>query len=332
MNLTSEDFMLTFINSPLSILTSIILLFTLVVFSRIKETNVLFVYLKFEIFYIFLDCFALSFIPLVRCRNCFKTIDPIFACTLDYFVFNFFSVAIEMASILMSIFATISCILMVGTYAQTSKLSQVLIKTNPNIFALSGFILSVVTFSYQIFAFNANKPYQNITTSIRCEWIDYFQSSPYNILLSASYAFSYGILAFILIVLNGLVLFRIRRNLTNSKSLGIQTPSQRRKDLEQKLTKLIIVDCGNLLAGRVPLLVFMCTNTFFDLSFTKFPFLSTTSIILLISFNLKFFIFYNLNSKFKIETNLILDKMCFILRVKNFSCAEKCNSNKSNKI
>ena len=148
-----------------------------------------------------------------------------------------------------------------------SKLTSLLMRLNPNFTALIGFTLSLLLFSYQIPVFVAkltNEPYNESTFS--CDWLSDTSKPPTNVFLAVSIIISNGVLVFILILINVFMLVRIRRNLNNSKSIITQNSAAHRKDVEQKLTKLIIIDCGNLIASRLPTMIWFVLSIFIDFS------------------------------------------------------------------
>lgn len=317
MTTSSENFINTFVNPTLAFLTCLPLVLTMVVLVRIdKEKSCLFAYLKLETLFILADGLLSSFIPtfIIMSRNCFPDLNPIVVCILEYFGFNMISSIVEMTSIIMSFFATLSCFCMIDKNC-SSRFIRICLNCNPNLVALATFALSTLTFSYQIFPFHIVAP-NNETKTLCNRWIDNFKLPPYNILLSTSFSISYGLLALILIGLNVLLVVRIRGNFSSkNKSLGIKEASQeRRKDAEKKLTIMIVADCSNLIAGRMLIFVLFIVNSCMDLSNLDFPLFSLSALLLLVSFNFKFLIFYKMNSKFKSETNLIMSKIKKILR------------------
>lgn len=297
---TVDEAIYLFVNFPSTIITTISLSLTIVILSRLKDP-VLFLYLKYESIFILFDCFVFLLIPIYKCQSCFPNLDPYMQHLIDYFGFNFFSDIFETSSLFMSNFAALSCLFVMKSNQKTPRYWSFLIKINPLFIAIGVFAYSFLINSYQIFAyFQIDCQHDMNSTWIDCNWFGYFKSPPYNALMLASFILDYGILVLILIFINGLIVIKIRRSL-GEKSIVLKTVAAKRKTTERKLTKLILVDCLVLIVGRFPFLLYLIDLTIDSKGFDS-PYASLSNFLLIFTFNIKFFFFFKLNSRFKDET------------------------------
>lgn len=310
MELSPDQIVYIFLVSPLCVLACVLVFVSIIALSRIKD-SLLFVYLKLEMLLILVDSLINLFTFVSSCESCFTNINRYFVCIFDFYGLNYLAAVIEMTSLLMSIFAALSCFLMLKqTPTTTSVCNRLTIhfnKCNPNLIALLSLFVSAFTFSFELFVPVPTYPppvWEN--TTYYCDWNETVRSTLNRVFVTLTFLISYGLLVIVLIVLNVLIVIEVRKNLSQ-KAIGIGKKStSRRKNVEQKLTKLIIVDCLNFILSRFPTLVYFVFDQFLDLSqVTSLPLMSLSSVFLFLSYNINFLIFYKLNSKFKDESRRV---------------------------
>lgn len=316
MSFTLDQFILMFITSPLFGFSCIPVFISIIALSRITDAT-LFAYLKFEMIFIFVDCLINSFNFLGVCDSCFSELNKNILCFIDYYIFYYAAAVLEMESLLMSIFAALSCLFMIDS--SPNRLGSLFGKLKPGLAALVLLGLSAFTFSYELFVPVPVHPKNFNSTYYYCDWDTSFQSPLNRIFILISFSISYGLLVIVLIFINCCILFKVRRNFANKQLASGQTSVDRRKTMSQKLTKLIILDCCNFVIGRFPNMIYYSFGRFFDLSGIAFPFIGFSTSMMPISFNIKFIIFYKVNSKFKAESKRVFLSLLCCFRSFNFN-------------
>lgn len=303
-SLSLEEKFYVYITAPFASFTSLVLVLSAIVLNHITDA-VLFSYLKLEILFALIYSFIIVVGIIVKCSNCFPLIDRLAVCAYRYYVFNYLLLVVETASILMGILASLACLGILDS-SKNSKLAARFLKLNPNLAALVAFALSALLFGFEL-SVSHYHPMSANSTSYECLWIADFVAPPRSIFIITSFLISYGLLVVVLIVINALIVARVRQNLRNSKSVVIKDIAAKRRSFEQKLTKLIVTDCFNLIMGRFPcfilILVFIVIG---PIRGASFPFSSLSDFIFLFSLNVKFLILYQLNVKFKNGTLRVL--------------------------
>ena len=307
----SQTAIYIFVDCPIAIADIILVSLSILILSRLKE-NSIFAYFKFECTFVLFDCFINALLPIYKCVSwCFSSL---LVCLLDQFGFNFLASVFETSSLLLANFVAINCLFQFYSINSSNQFVLIwskLLKINPYIIAFVIFAFSFVVFSYEIFIYRIETVLTPDTNASYwyCYWVDDGKSPPFNVLIILSFAFSYGVLAFILTIINFLIVFKIRSSLTNESVLGPNITAKRRV-AEKKLTRLILTDCFIIIASRLPIFIgFVLMST---IDYSDFPLLGLSNTFLLISYFLKFFIFYNFNNKFKCETKKLFSKMnCF---------------------
>lgn len=303
MNLSVEEKFFVFINTPLAFLTSLELILSAIVLSRIQEV-ILFVYLKHEILFALIYSLILVFGIIVKCPVCFPHINKLAVCAYRFYAFNFLLSVSETASVLMGIMAALSCFCILGGESSTtSKWTTRFLRLNPNLAAIIAFMLSILLFVFEVFvSLPAYPPSNNIT--FECVWINYFKSPPHSYYLITALLVSYGLLVIVLVIVNGIILIKVKRNWSKT-SLAVlknNAAKTKRRNVEQKLTKLTISDCLNLVIGRFPFFILVIVFIVVGPDNSSFPFASLGDFMFLLSLNLKLVFLLKLNVKFKRET------------------------------
>lgn len=326
MKFSTDEKIYTFVNFPLGCVTCVQLVISILVITRMKDPSPIFAYLRLDQVFTLTDSLIYSIGLISKCSACFPTINPVFTCWYKFYLLNFFSSVVEMCSILTSILAALAYLSSIeANQNKHSWLLKHFSRVDTRLMGFIVFILSTFTFSYELSVSipSYQPPLNNSATyDFKCVWIDYFSSPPNSVFLIVSFLISYFFLAIALVVVNGFIVHRFRQSLDNNSLLVLKNSAYRRKTAEQKLTKLVVADCCNLFLGRSPTLVYFIVDLFFDLGKIDFPFMSLTIFFIILSYNLKFFIFYKLNHKFKRESKRIL--ICFI------KCESKQSSINSN--
>lgn len=293
---------------PISIITSLPLTLSVVILSQIKDAK-LFAYLNLEIILSLIDCVIIPFGVIVKCRNCFSNLNPFAICVFRFYILNYLSSVSEIATILFGIFAAFSCFCTLQlNQQQSNKISASFLKFNHYIVALIVLFASGLLFSYEFFVPLAHYPPPENTT-YDCSWLGNFQNPPFNIFFIGTFFLSYGVLTVVLVIVNIFIIVKLRENLSKNKGILESKAAMKRKTTELKLTKLIIVECCNLIIGRLPSLIFYVAYSVFNLNDADFPYVAICSGVLSLSMNLKFVILFKLNNKFR-EKSLKLFKAC----------------------
>lgn len=325
MSLSPDQIVYIFIGTPIYFFTCVPVFISILALSRIKDAS-LFAYLKFEMIFILLDCLIYSFSLFSACNMCFS-LNRYIICFYEFYGLDFLSSVVEMTSGLMSILAALSCLLMLNASTNnSSRLSTLFSKCNPGLLAIFSFIFSTLIFSYQLTVpIPTYSSESNMTDDSYCVWIDSFQSAINRFFVITSYVISYGVFGFVLIVVNIFIVLKLRKNLKNN-SVSM-TSQAKRKTIEHKLTKLIVFDCFNLIIGKCPIMAYFIVGELCDINLLTFPLGSLSTVMIFISYDIKFAIYYKLNSKFKNESLRIVSFVFKLGICKRFWC---CFSEKNN--
>lgn len=153
-NMYSKEAIYIYFEWPIVCSSFIFMLITLVVLWRLKKTAKIFDYLRYETVFILADCFCLALLPIYRCGSCFPHLSPALVCMVRKLFFSFGSQVAEQASIVLDIFASLSCLFMLNE--QRGQLKSRFLALDPGKIAFITFVLSSLCVGYEFFKVNYN--------------------------------------------------------------------------------------------------------------------------------------------------------------------------------
>ena len=155
----TDDFIDTYIVSPISFTCCLFMILSILSLRRLETNAVIFSYFKLESFFILIDNLIGAILPLYKCLGCFTPVITIYAqCMLDDLLYNMVTLAVETSSILMAIFASLSCLLMLEN---SSAWRTRFFKLKPHLCALLVLVLSFLISSYVLFMVDFTPNYSN---------------------------------------------------------------------------------------------------------------------------------------------------------------------------
>lgn len=304
-----DELIFVYVDCPFALIGCLFVAYTLVVLTRLRDTAKIFAYLRFESMFILLDCLITSLLFLYKCRSCFPNLNPFLLCILNYLGFNFLSDMSELASLVMGNLAALACLFMLDTANKTPKFFSILLNIEPYKLAIGVLVLSIINSSYEIFMFKIHSiNIDNSTVLFECDDSDFLETTTYKVFALLSFGFNYGIMLVILVILNVLIAVKIKRSLNYRPSALSFLAAKRRRCAEKKLTKLILADCTNLIIGRLPMIIYFII---YNVDLIDYIYASLTILPVLISYIIKFLIFYKFNSRFRNEAKHIFFKIIF---------------------
>ena len=287
---------------PLSIPSAIIFIFCLIILSRLSKEASIFVYIKLESFFMLIDILIDAFLPLIKLLNS-QPNTCLIGGILNAALFFHLSAVVEMSSMIMAIITALNCYSILG--ANKNEWFSFLFRINPYLLSFLAFLLSTLNFSYQYFMFYIGNK-QNDTDLCLIQ-NDFSYSRTVSVLTILSFSISNVFLLAILVWINYLLIIRLRRNFSDKEMIAKDSLTNKRRSMEKKMTKLVLVECLVFCFGRIPLFVFFIVDSFLDINITrKLPLAGLVTLFILVSFVFKFFLFYRLNIRFRSETRLIL--------------------------
>lgn len=314
-----------YVDSPIACLSFTLILLTAIVLTRLQNSAKIFYFLKFESYFILVDCFFTTLLPTFICPTCFSNLNPIAACFLRFIGFNFLADTSEQTSIVLSIFASLTClfILNAGGSVSSPVWWNFLNNIRPAFIAIFAFVFCAFIYGYELFAFQVivgnfsnnfvNNQTKVFVTATHCEFVNFRNNQAIQIWSVFLYGFGYGVMLLGILVINIKIAIKVKRELImGKKSLGLNVTTtksnNRRKASERNLVILILVDSLNLVLGRVPALVhFFLYNIGVVDDFMS----CLTLLAILVSYCFKFFIFYRFNKRFRGE----LKRMVYLVMV-----------------
>ena len=308
MNISINSIIFTFVCCPIACFVSVLTTFTIYILNKLQKESEIFVYFRLENIFILIDCIIAALLPIYKCKNCFSSIDPSIQCIIDLVFYYVIATAFEMSSLICAILAALNCLLKFNTNPTKAPIYSIIFKINPNLVALVSFALSMLNFTYFFFSIeigtysNGNNTYE-----FDCIFNDFSHTLAYNIITIVSFGISNGVLIFILMGINAIILFKLKRSLEKNKTIKLKQANIKRKNVERKFIKLILSDCFYLVIGRTPFLIYFILTCFYSNFYSNFRYLgSVFSLLLYLTYLFKFVSFYWLNNQFKSQTNQAL--------------------------
>lgn len=290
-----------YVCAPLVIPTSLLVIFWIVILSRLVREASIFVFLRLECIFNLIDCLMGLFLPFSVQNLLIANLNTFIINFINFVLLYFLTSVFEMCSMIMAILAALNCLSMLSSN-KTPRYS-ILFEINPNFLALGAFALSILNFSFQLVSFvdflHTSEASNSTTGS------NYSQNSQIYLALSIfSYSNSNLILVLILVIINCLILFKLKQNLNNTAVE--KNTVLKRKTNERRITKLILADSFFTLVSRVGTLVYIIMGYLVELRNTDFP--TSSFFMLLTDFScvIKFFFFFSLNVRFKRETHMVI--------------------------
>lgn len=306
-NCTLNQNIFFYLDFPFALITSIVVGLTALVFTRIKEPRMM-VYLKLESVFNLIECFVFALTPFLTCTPFLPRLDRMASMIASFSILFFLAAVAELSSLIMTIFTSFACLLLFKVNKSSHRLSCFL-KLNPYLCATLGFAFSAGLFSYLLFALvgSINAIGRLSATSNQTYiFINYLGTRPYSILITLSFVTSYGLMYILLTLINCLILGNLHALQKRKTQLKNTKTNQKEADeSSKKIAKLVIIDFMNLIIGRLPTICYALANELFKIEFGDFPILSIGSFWLMLSFNIRFFLFYRFNRKFNKQSKKI---------------------------
>lgn len=301
-----------FVVCPLACLSFILILINTLVLARLQHSAKIFVYLLHESIFVLLDCLISAFLPLFKCPTCFAThrLPPILVCLLNYVAFNFICDLFEQVSIVLATFASFTCLFMFDAGSNSSPFWWSLLnRVHPIWISIVTTVLLTLNSGYHFFMFKIDLVNSTRTNSSVYECVKnpiFDESSVIRAWGGFSFGLTYGLMLVVIVGVNLAIVIKVRRELGGENiSDAMKSVATKRKATEKKLTLLVLIECANIVAGRLPMMTFFLLQI---LGVIRFSYASFCLIPIFLSFSLKFFIFIKFNSRFRIETNKLLSE------------------------
>ena len=312
MQLTFGNFLYVFICSPLGIVGSIISLFSVIVLSRIKDSQI-FIYFKLQYIFILIDCLIAAILPIFKCKNCFPDfISPSTQCNFDIFLYNFISSIVEMSGQLIEIVTALRFLLIFKTSTTNAPFYSHIFKLNPYLITALCVLLSTTNYIFDLFKqkVGSYSTSNDTTITYECESTDFGTSIVSNALSISEFIISNALLIILLVLINIRIIYKLKKKSQNRVGVQVQgDQSSSRKDADSKLMKLIVADCCNIVIGRMPYIIFTIGYILPISALSSYWFESLVTFTILpiyFSYIVKFFLFYGLNNRFRKEVSDVL--------------------------
>lgn len=298
---------------PLATIGVITCLISALIFNSSKFTGKrLFSYLKFESIFMLIDLATGLIILLVRPNQTPKSpslLSQIITKLLYYYIGNI----VEMCALFSNIFVAVSCLIMLDNQQVKNK-NRVLnffIKSQPKFITLTSVLFASIIFVYE--------PFVSGVDGLFVIWF-FKLNMKMEIFDLISFSICDGLLVLVLLVVNCLIAYKIKKILSNKRMIiGLERNlANSGKSNKRNLTKLILADCVNTIMGRLPVLVYFILKCLFPLLENLRTLSSISIFTVYVSFVLKFFIFYNFNQIFRriLFKKIVKFSFIFSLRVK----------------
>lgn len=302
-----DNLIYTYVVTPFAFVALAFTIVIILVLFRIDKESRVFVFLKFESMFIFIDILMNTLLPLFVCSSCFPEVSPLLRCLLYTVCFRLISSIAELSSMIMGIFSAISLYFMFKV-GNTTKFQHYLQGTNPLVIAFASLCLSFAIFSIDIWIFFDlfNLAFEN-STNLNCHETKAEKSAAYFFTSIFMFGLSYGLSIITFVIINIMLIFKARKKFSNNTDAISSTSKRKRKEIN--LLKIVLADSINLILSRVPLIIFYSFS-----GGSIDPFVSLVILIIIISFIVKFFLFFLFNNRFRAEVRNILKKI-FLFKI-----------------
>lgn len=295
-NLTLDEAILVYGNTPLGVLGFVLHLLIVWIFSADEFKEKPIVYLKIGCFLSAIDLFIITFRSLSTSYICIAPdCAPLDVKTAIFktLIFVYLPSPIE-ASILVAEIFTVFSRLAQLKLKNRSGFHLYVLKSNPYRAILIAFAFFSILFSYQIFS----QPH--------LFYINFFAKHrrSFSILM---FAIRDGFLLVVLVILNIKIGIRVNNSMKRKMSISIGTSVVRRATkARSRINVIILAFCTTTIIGRIPILFLVLATNFYK----SFPpgLLAFCLLSLSLSYTLKFFLFWFINKRFK---NLLFEKLGF---------------------
>jgi hypothetical protein len=344
---------LTYLTPPVTISGTILCSLCIVVFSQPSFGQKLYKFLKYESIFIACDLLIKSGSPVTYCKSCALS-TTLFSCVYLIYFCVYLSSICEMSALICNILSALFCHLHISKLRMQKPVKPsllfVLININHRIIVCFIVLFSACLYSYQLFQFEINHVGNSTIQSENFYVVEptSFYYSDLNMSLEIiSHSIRDGFNLTILIIVNTLLIIKIRRNLKQKSTTvfpnnhtditNIQTCNKFSNNVhfndsnsnklpmkiplivlsQKKITKLIVINCFNTILGRLPIfLYFILRNVSSNSIYINFLGAFSFFFVYFCYFT-KFFLFYFTNCKFREEA-----KGLFL----------KCKCNKSSRV
>lgn len=208
--------------------------------------------------------------------------------------------------------AILAALLYLSRFSSKSQpIYSFLFKLSPLTWTAIAFALSSLNFLYILFTINIGTySMLNDTFQYECEYSELGNSYDASALTTISYSISNGVMIFILILINVTILYKLKSKMKRDRSIVSHETSTRRRHIERRLIRIMLIDCLNLTKARLPYLVWYIAEAYSDEFYLTFNyFIGYFSLATYVSFTLKFALFYKLNSRFKSESKQLVNEI-----------------------
>jgi hypothetical protein len=268
---------------------------------KLKEN--MFAYLKIESLFIIINLFIQIFRPLSRSF-------PVSLLSKVYDVYALWTLAgvLEMSALLSHLMSTIDFLMIITNNGDKFEWVH---RISKYLKALCIFVLSFASFAYLIFCFEINGYEIEVNNGSETEWIYAIEDTPFKTTSTKTtieiiaYLSRDGLINLILLCLNMLIYFNVRKSLDKKKSfIHSKTPNGNKshgkiKSANTKAILMVILTCLNNVFGRTPILIVFVLRNFYNLLVLNTTVIKLACLAVYISYILNFFIYFLSNSRFR---------------------------------
>lgn len=293
-------FSMSLVVSSIGLLSILSTLMNIFIFSNAQFKEKLFTFIKLESIFMCSDLSIIIMLPFYYCKDCSFSKSLAYCINWKYFQVYLTSLC-EMCALISSILASFTCL--VSNFSPIVKFKPI-IDLNPYLVSVVSFVTSGLLFMFQLFQYNIQKNIDGTFYLIDTEFRD---SQLNNILQLMSFSIRDCLLIVILVVLNVFMMKKAKELLKNKarilKKSTFKSAERTSKDgmikkSQNKLIKLLVFDSMLYVLSRIPLVVyFVVINLIFNYSSEYIEI--SLSLIVSVSYGLKFLIYFKFNKKFR---------------------------------
>jgi hypothetical protein len=331
---------LTYFSPIITVPGTVLCTLCIIIFSHSASFSPkLYKFLKYESIFITCNLVIKSFSPIVYCKTC-PVSTTLFSCVYFIYFLVYASSICEMSALVCNVLSALFCLLHISKLKMQKPVKPsplfVLININHRILALVTAVFAACLYCYQLFQFEIVIRSRNDNSTTFKIYVvqqtNFYYSELNTVIEIISHTIRDGLNLVILIVINTLLLLKIRKKLkqnspaiparhsstvnakncdeTISRSVANNMPASLNRLTprilnEKKVTKLIVINCLNSIVGRLPILVYFILRNLSNSSIL-IEFLGAFSFFsVYFCYFTKFFLFYFSNSKFREQARLL---------------------------
>ena len=311
-----------YIGTSISCIGVILLIISLVIFLNKQFKENFYNYIRIEVIFSILTLLFYSLRANYYCPN--PQTYGSYINSVIHIISTYFRNVFDLLAILFTILSSLECFITVKSPSKNNLISKISYKLITAVVV----VLCTLFFIYRLFEYDIKPQTHRNRTLYFLQKSNFSKSSFYAFNKTTSFAFSNGITVFILVILNILLFLSIRKSIRNKIRIqsSIRTNAKRSNDdtldRKNKLTRVkinhqvkLLVYGGSLNAiiARMPSLILLVIE--FELSNTYSDFRSIVVLIslasLLISYSIKFVLFYFSNNLFRCLLNQYVIKLYY---------------------